>query len=97
VRFHVLKVARKKIIVFRDIAPRRLIKVDRRFRGIYCLHHQDDEIIALIIVLLKRRSTSTRLHGTISQEVVVLKMLLVLLMNMKLRGKKALTVLRIKS
>jgi hypothetical protein len=29
-----------KMTVFWDIAPCSLVKVDRRFRGVYCLHHQ---------------------------------------------------------
>jgi hypothetical protein len=39
VRFHVLTAASKKTMAFWDIAPCRLIVVDRRFRGAYCLHH----------------------------------------------------------
>jgi hypothetical protein len=29
--------------VFRDVAPCSLVEVYRRFRGAYCLHHQDDK------------------------------------------------------
>jgi hypothetical protein len=28
---------------FWDIAPCMLVQADRRFRGAYCLHHQDDD------------------------------------------------------
>jgi hypothetical protein len=42
-----------------------LTDIDRRFRSVYCPHHQGDEWP------LKRRSTSTRLHGSISQEAVI--------------------------
>jgi hypothetical protein len=38
------------------------VEVDRRFRGDYCLHHQDGEAL---ISTLKHLSTSTRLHGGI--------------------------------
>jgi hypothetical protein len=31
----------KTISVFRDVAPCSLVKIDRCFRGAYCLHHQD--------------------------------------------------------
>jgi hypothetical protein len=43
VRFQVLAVASMKIGAFWDVAPCSLIRVDRRFRGTYCLiHHPDD-------------------------------------------------------
>jgi hypothetical protein len=29
-----------KMAVFWDIAPCSLVKIDRRFKGAYCLHHQ---------------------------------------------------------
>jgi hypothetical protein len=29
--------------VFWDVVPCSLVKVDRRFRGAYCLHHEGDE------------------------------------------------------
>jgi hypothetical protein len=32
-----------KMAVFWDVVPRILVKIDWRFRGAYCLHHQDDE------------------------------------------------------
>jgi hypothetical protein len=40
VRFQVLTAASMKIRAFWDVAPCSLIGVDRRFRGLYCLHHQ---------------------------------------------------------
>jgi hypothetical protein len=33
----------KKMTAFWDVVPRSLVEVDRHFRGVYCLHHQDDE------------------------------------------------------
>jgi hypothetical protein len=32
-----------KMAVFWVVAPCRLVEVYRRFRGLYCLHHQGDE------------------------------------------------------
>jgi hypothetical protein len=56
------------MITFWDIAPCSVVEVDRRFRGVYCLHDQGDEYIIAVIMEavrnFKRRSTSTRLHGT---------------------------------
>jgi hypothetical protein len=43
VRFQVLTAASMKIRTFWDIAPCGLVVVDRRFRSVYCLHHQDDD------------------------------------------------------
>jgi hypothetical protein len=37
--FRVLKAARMKFRVFSDVAPCSHVKVDRRFRGAYFLHH----------------------------------------------------------
>jgi hypothetical protein len=49
--------------------------VYRCFRDSYCLHHQDDDDSSLWWWMqyepLKRRSTSTRLHGAISQKAVI--------------------------
>jgi hypothetical protein len=33
-----------KVKAFWDVMPRILVEVDRRFRGVYCLHHQGGEI-----------------------------------------------------
>jgi hypothetical protein len=41
--FEVLKAVSMKMAVFWVVAPCRLIRVYRRFRGLYCLHHQGDE------------------------------------------------------
>jgi hypothetical protein len=49
--------------VFWSVAQCSHVEVDRRFRGAYCLHHQDDDSSPL-----KRRSTSTWLHGATSQK-----------------------------
>jgi hypothetical protein len=43
VRFKVLTVVSMKMRAFWVIAPYSLVGVDQRFRGMYCLHHQDDE------------------------------------------------------
>jgi hypothetical protein len=40
VRFQVLAAANIQMTVFWDIASCGVIEVDRRFRGVYCLHHQ---------------------------------------------------------
>jgi hypothetical protein len=32
-----------KITAFWDIVPSSLVEVDRRFRGVYCLHHQGND------------------------------------------------------
>jgi hypothetical protein len=40
VRFQVLTAASMKIRAFWDIAQCNLVRVDRRFTGAYCLHHQ---------------------------------------------------------
>jgi hypothetical protein len=32
---------RLKMTVFWDVVSCRLVEIDRRFRGAYCLHHQD--------------------------------------------------------
>jgi hypothetical protein len=39
-RFHVPTVGSTKMTDFRDITPRSLVGVDRRFRYVYCLYHQ---------------------------------------------------------
>jgi hypothetical protein len=33
----------KKMAVFRDVAPCSLVEVCRRFRGAFCLHHQNND------------------------------------------------------
>jgi hypothetical protein len=38
VRFQALNAASVKMTAFSDKAPSRLVKIDRRFRGAYCLH-----------------------------------------------------------
>jgi hypothetical protein len=45
VRFQVLAAASVKFGVFWDVAPCSLVGVDRRFRGVYCLHHQADDSV----------------------------------------------------
>jgi hypothetical protein len=39
----VITAARMKTTAFWDLAPCSPDEVDRRFRGAYCLHHQDDD------------------------------------------------------
>jgi hypothetical protein len=36
-------VATMKVRVILDIAPSRLVGVDRRFRVVHCLHHKGDD------------------------------------------------------
>jgi hypothetical protein len=55
---------------FWDIAPCGLVEADRRFRGAYCLHHQDDDD-GRTNLPLERRFTCTRLRGTTSQKAVI--------------------------
>jgi hypothetical protein len=43
VRFQVLTASIMKMTAFRVTAPYSLVEVDRRFRGMYCFHHQGDE------------------------------------------------------
>jgi hypothetical protein len=57
-----------KMNVFWNVSPCSLAEIDTRSGGDYCLHHQDDESSPL-----KRRSTPTRLHGAMSQKVVIFK------------------------
>jgi hypothetical protein len=64
VRFHVLTTASTKMIDFWDTVPCNLVEVDRRFRGAHWRQY----------ALLKCRSTSTRLHGAISQKPVIFVM-----------------------
>jgi hypothetical protein len=40
VRFHVLTAIKIKMAVFWDAEPCTLLEIDRRFRVVYCLHHQ---------------------------------------------------------
>jgi hypothetical protein len=42
VRFQVLSAPSMKVTVFWDVVPCCLIQTDRRFGGVYCLHHQGD-------------------------------------------------------
>jgi hypothetical protein len=58
-----------KIRDFWDVAPFSLVGVYRRFRGVYCLHHQTDE--SSQDTPLKRRSTPRRLHGATSQKALI--------------------------
>jgi hypothetical protein len=45
------------MVAFWDVAPCSLVDIDERFRGAYCLHHQDHT-----------SETSVRLHGATSQK-----------------------------
>jgi hypothetical protein len=51
----VLKAVSTKMAVCWVVAPCRLVRVYRRFRGPYCLHHQGDELILVYMVLQPRR------------------------------------------
>jgi hypothetical protein len=52
-----------------DVATCFLVEIDRRFRGMYCIHHRLDNGGN---ALLKRRYTSMTQHGVISQTAVIL-------------------------
>jgi hypothetical protein len=43
VRFQILTAASMKFRVFWDVLPCSQVDVDRRFRRVYCLHHQGSE------------------------------------------------------
>jgi hypothetical protein len=60
-----------KMRAFWDVSPCSLVGVDRRFRGVYCLHHQSDKSWRQY-ASLKRHFTPTRLHGCISQKVLII-------------------------
>jgi hypothetical protein len=53
-----------KIIIFWDVVPYSVAEIDRRFRGVYCLNHDDKH-------LLKRRCISTRLHVETSHNTAI--------------------------
>jgi hypothetical protein len=57
-----------KFRVFLDVALCSHTEVYRRFRGAYCLHHQGDGWWWWQYAPLKHLSTSTWLHGAISQK-----------------------------
>jgi hypothetical protein len=65
VRFQVLTAANMKMRAFWGIAPCSLVVVDRCIRGAYCLHQHRQ------FAHSKRRSTTTRLHGAISQKALI--------------------------
>jgi hypothetical protein len=55
IRLQVLMVESMKMIVCRDVSPHSLVEIDLRFRGDYCLHHQDAlkmEIVCLSDMLV---------------------------------------------
>jgi hypothetical protein len=52
-----------KITTFWDIEPCNIVEADRRFRGAYCLDHQDDKKQ----YPLNHQSPSTRLHDAMSE------------------------------
>jgi hypothetical protein len=56
---------------FRKTAPCSLVKIQWRHRGAYCLHYQGDWLVAVMMEAVRtsaRASTSTRLHGAVSQK-----------------------------
>jgi hypothetical protein len=60
-----------KFKVFWNVPPCSLVTVDRRYRGAYCLHHQDDESWCMRqYAPLKRQSALMRLHGVATQKTV---------------------------
>jgi hypothetical protein len=42
-RFQVLTTASKKMAVFSDVVPSRLVDTDRRFREAYCRYHRGND------------------------------------------------------
>jgi hypothetical protein len=78
VRFQVVTAASMKFRVLWDVVPCSLIVVDRRFRGVYCLHHQGDECPDDgEYAPLKRRSATVRLSGDTSQKTLHFKAIVV--------------------
>jgi hypothetical protein len=53
-RFQVLTAASMKFRIFWDVAPCSHVEVDRRFRSVYCLHHQSDESSVIFTVAPRR-------------------------------------------
>jgi hypothetical protein len=41
--FQVFTVASMNVTTFWDVMTCRLVEIDRRFRGAYCLHHRPDD------------------------------------------------------
>jgi hypothetical protein len=69
VRFQLLTATCMKMGVFWNVVPCSLVDTDRRFRGAYCLHHQDEiltdvsevlttSIIRSIVLMMEAVSTS---------------------------------------
>jgi hypothetical protein len=52
------------IRAFWDIAPYSLVEVNRRFRGLYCLHHQGDYFIRLLMEAVRISETSVYYNET---------------------------------
>jgi hypothetical protein len=71
VRFQDLTAASMKMRTFWDVSPCCIVGVDRRFRGVYCLHNQSDKSWRHY-VSLKRHFTPTRLHACISQKILII-------------------------
>jgi hypothetical protein len=71
VRFLVLTVTSMKMRAFRDIEPCTLVEVERRFKGAYCLYHQDDEWCCDEAERISETSSvSMSLHTALSQKAV---------------------------
>jgi hypothetical protein len=66
VRFQVLTAASMQFRDFCDVLPCSQIDVDRRFRGAWCLHHQDDEG-ALMMKEARTSETSVEIYLTTRQ------------------------------
>jgi hypothetical protein len=54
-------VASIKQTVYRYVQPYSLVETDRRFRGVYCLHHQGG-VIALMMVVVSTSETSVSFY-----------------------------------
>jgi hypothetical protein len=71
VRFQVLTAASLKITAFCDIEPCSVVEVDRRFRGVYCLH-QDHYLMMEEVCISETSIFLTILHCAIFQKTVIL-------------------------
>jgi hypothetical protein len=62
VRFQVLTAEIIKFTVFWDVASCSLVGADGRFRGEYCLHHQDDSLIFIVLMMEAIRTSETSVY-----------------------------------
>jgi hypothetical protein len=53
-----------KMIVIWDVELYSLVDVDRRFREVYCLHHEGDECMVLMKAAVSSSETSVNIYQT---------------------------------